>query len=396
MKIRSLTLGIPTIFEEMQGCETAFAELSTLREEFIVAGFTVDNLRGSFEPVCGDTDLDFEQWEKSVKKITREITRGGGEFFAAPFWSTNLSFVEGIARVQRRNPLLFNNLAVIDTDGRISEKRVSMAATIIARLAQDDPFMNLRFCASAKVPPNTPFFPSSFQGPDQSRPCLSIALECADEVVKIVEATYEGTETGDRSVKYDEIAMQVQSRFEDISQEINEVLEIAGVDRWAEFIGIDFSPAPFPETSRSIAHALEIASGVKFGDLSMVGAISAITRGIKAADVQLCGFSGVMLPVLEDNIIAERTQEGIVNVATLLLYSTVCGTGLDTVPLPGDITVVDLRNLIYSVAILSRQLEKPLTARLMPIRGKKVGEKTGFNFDFFTNATILPVIDGEK
>ena len=42
--------------------------------------------------------------------------------------------------------------------------------------------------------------------------------------------------------------------------------------------------------------------------------------------------AGLMLPVLEDPVLAKRAGEGRYGVQDLLLYSSVCGTGLDVVP----------------------------------------------------------------
>ena len=78
-------------------------------------------------------------------------------------------------------------------------------------------------------------------------------------------------------------------------------------------------------------------------------------------------------------------------VTDLLLASTVCGTGLDTVPLPGDVSEEALAGLIGEVATLAHQLAKPLTARLLPVPGKHAGEPTTFDFPFFANGRVLPV-----
>ena len=64
----------------------------------------------------------------------------------------------------------------------------------------------------------------------------------------------------------------------------------------------------------------------------------------------------------------------------LLLYSAVCGTGLDTVPLPGDVTADQLYALLLDLAFLSQRLDKPLTARLMPVPGKKAGDADRLRF----------------
>jgi len=96
-----------------------------------------------------------------------------------------------------------------------------------------------------------------------------------------------------------------------------------------------------------------------------------------------------MLPVLEDATLAARAADGSLTIKDLLLYSAVCGTGLDTVPLPGEVTLGQLTAILLDLAALALRLDKPLTARLMPIPGKVAGDPTGFDFPFFANSRVL-------
>jgi uncharacterized protein (UPF0210 family) len=95
------------------------------------------------------------------------------------------------------------------------------------------------------------------------------------------------------------------------------------------------------------------------------------------------------MPLLEDSVLATRAAQGTLTVKDLLLYSAVCGTGLDTLPLPGDTTAGQIYPLLLDLAALSQRLDKPLTARLMPVPGKRAGDMTGFDFPFFANSRIL-------
>jgi uncharacterized protein len=61
----------------------------------------------------------------------------------------------------------------------------------------------------------------------------------------------------------------------------------------------------------------------------------------------------------------------------LLAYSAVCGTGLDTLPLPGDISEQQLSKIVGDMATLAVKWHKPLSARLIPVPGKKAGEASG-------------------
>jgi uncharacterized protein (UPF0210 family) len=72
------------------------------------------------------------------------------------------------------------------------------------------------------------------------------------------------------------------------------------------------------------------------------------------------------------------------------VYSAVCGTGLDTVPVPGDIGESELAGVYLDVAALSLALEgKPLTVRVMPVPGAAAGDPTSFSFDYFANSRVL-------
>jgi uncharacterized protein (UPF0210 family) len=115
-----------------------------------------------------------------------------------------------------------------------------------------------------------------------------------------------------------------------------------------------------------------------------------VTRAIRRTRIPRCGFSGLMLPVLEDSVLARRAAECPPSVHELLLYSAVCGTGLDTLPLPGDISQHELAGIYLDVAALSIALDsKPLTVRVMPVPGAAAGDPTSFAFDYFANSRVL-------
>jgi uncharacterized protein (UPF0210 family) len=66
----------------------------------------------------------------------------------------------------------------------------------------------------------------------------------------------------------------------------------------------------------------------------------------------------------------------------------VCGTGLDTVPLPGDVTLEQLNWIFADVASLALKWNKPLSARLQPIPNKKAGDRTDFQDPYLFNTTL--------
>ena len=155
------------------------------------------------------------------------------------------------------------------------------------------------------------------------------------------------------------------------------------------FGGIDFSLAPFPRDAQSLGTAMEKLGVPAVGLHGSLAAAAILTEAIDRANFPRCGFSGLMLPVLEDSILAQRAADGTLTIKDLLLYSTVCGTGLDTVPLPGNVTAEQLAPLLFDLSALATRLNKPLTARLMPIPGKQAGDATNFNFEYFANSKVM-------
>jgi uncharacterized protein len=233
---------------------------------------------------------------------------------------------------------------------------------------------NFRFTAAANCLSGTPFFPVAYyRGPD----AFSIGLESPG----LLQAAF------DESRNIEEAKTKLKTLLE---SELNPVEKLAmGIARneHREYLGIDVSPAPSKDAS--IGAAIEALTHVPFGSASTLAACAAITDVLKSLKIKTCGYSGLMLPVLEDPVLATRAAEGRYSVRELLLYSSVCGTGLDVVPLAGDTSASELAALIRDVAALSTKLHKPLSARLFLIPGKKAGERAEFKNPFLTSSIVM-------
>ena len=161
--------------------------------------------------------------------------------------------------------------------------------------------------------------------------------------------------------------------------------KIAAASGWM-FMGVDPTPAPLGEVS--IGAAMEAYTGAKFGSSGTLTAALIITTAVKAVPVKQIGYSGLMVPVMEDKLLAQRWADGTISTDTLLAYSAVCGTGLDTIPYPGDISEAQLAGIFGDVASLAFKWHKPLSARLLPVKGKKAGEMTEFSSQYLFNTQL--------
>jgi uncharacterized protein (UPF0210 family) len=245
----------------------------------------------------------------------------------------------------------------------------------------DNGFGNLRFAALVNVPSGVPFFPAAYHrgGP----PSLAIATESADLAVSIAKDA-----DSPQSAKKHLVAA-----IETHAANLARIADAIADNHDFRFLGIDFSFAPFPETQRSIGTALEAIGASTFGQSGSAAAAAFLTDCLDSARFQRAGFCGLFLPVLEDSVLAARASEGILTISDLLLYSTLCGTGLDTIPLPGDASIEALTGLLLDLGAIGLRHTKPLTARLMPIPGKTAGDAVHFDFPYFADSRVLPLPD---
>lgn len=71
--------------------------------------------------------------------------------------------------------------------------------------------------------------------------------------------------------------------------------------------------------------------------------------------------------------------------------------GLDTIPVPGDISLKQLERIILDTAALGVRLDKPLTARLLPVPGKSAGDPAEWpDFPFFARGKVFSVPDAPE
>ncbi len=248
-------------------------------------------------------------------------------------------------------------------------------------------FGNLRFAAAANCPPHIPFFPAAYYVEDdrnRAEPEFGLALEAADLAVLAINSAR----------THEEARQNLLALLVEHGTKVVEACGAASIEHGYTFTGLDISMAPYPAPDHSIGRALEALSGAPFGGPGTLAAATFITGALKEARTLLptVGYSGLMLPLLEDQTLADRAAEGLVTLDTLLLLSAVCGLGLDIVPLPGDVSLRQLERIILDMASLAIRLDKPLTARLLPVPGRSAGEIAEWpDFPYFAKGRVMSI-----
>lgn len=382
MKIRSITyfmnVGWPMKEDRIQ---SAGIFLSTAKKAFEEAGYEIQTTRIASVPFTRLLGADsIGLTTRFAQRLSKAIAENGIAYASlGPALPDVPESYEMIPDAIAASKNIFFSGVMADSEHGVYLPAVRLCAEVIMRNAtlSPDGFANLRFAALANVPPGGPFFPAAYY--DTETPTFALALEAADLAVEAF-ANARSVEEGRQALV---------NEIENHGRKLAYAAEPLKFRFNARFGGIDFSYAPYPNQSASLGAAFEKLGAPKVGLHGSLAAASILADALDRADFHRAGFCGLMMPILEDATLAGRVASGTLTVKDLLMYLAVCGTGLDTLPLPGDVTVEQIAALLLDVSVLSLRLHKPLTARLMPVPGKKAGDVTGFNFEYFVNSKVM-------
>jgi hypothetical protein len=380
-RIRAVTAGVsPTGNAAPRELEPALGFLRQARAALETKGYEVQTVRLATQPLA-EYLPDWSSGEalEVIREMDDVAIAGEASLSLGPVITAN-EHVPGFASwaaelVQRTRNASFS-VRVASREHGVHRSALRSAAEAIEAIGRETTGGegNFRFAAAAFVPSGTPFFPCGwFSEPNT----FSIGLESPvllDEILSEASGT-----AAARSA--------LVAGLEAALGEVERVAEEIGRETGWRFLGIDTSPAPGLDAS--IGRVIERLTSTPFGDPPTLAACALLTDVLKDLTVTTCVYSGLMLPVLEDPVLAERAREDRYGVSELLLYSSVCGTGLDVVPIPGDTPVDRISALVEDVAALAVRYAKPLSARLLPIPGRSAGEAVSFDNPHLTDGVVM-------
>ncbi|HKE27383.1 MAG TPA: DUF711 family protein [Bryobacteraceae bacterium] len=357
--------------------------LDGARETFRAAGFEVEGVRIATQPFAEYTRGLAH--DKAVALLAGIDELAGRLHFAPAIGPAMLGDgdaqgpVDLLIDVLSKPSRLNASLVTASTDG-IHWKAIREAARLIKSVGErsERGQGNFNFAAIAMLKPDGPFFPGAYHlGAGRS---FAVGLEGASVVEEVFARTQDAREAEAQ------LAATLARHMKDAEAAAQKVA--AAAPGWT-YAGIDPTPAPLGDVS--IGRAIESFTGGPFGTSGTMTAAAIITRAVQSVPVKRTGYSGLMVPVLEDKVLAQRWAEGDYSIDSLLAYSAVCAGGIDTVPLPGEVSEQRIARILGDVATLAYKWNKPLAARLLPAPGKKPGDRTEFGDSRMANTVIQPL-----
>ncbi|HEY6348177.1 MAG TPA: DUF711 family protein [Candidatus Angelobacter sp.] len=383
-KIRTITAFIRM---DRQNYATQVAEavamLKRARLEFTTAGYEVETVRITTQPfpqIIKDWNaqqaLDFfHEYDRLAQQ--EGFTPDIGPAMVAD--TDDAGRADLLAQIIASTQSINGFIVVADGSG-IHWNAVGAAARVIKYLEEHTTHSegNFRFGAGAFPPAIAPFYPVSHTSGAGHQ--FAIGMESANIAQQVFSAGKPGFSTA--SDQLAEALGREAQQVESIAQSIETATG------W-HYEGIDLTPVPLKDIS--IGGAMESLIRNPIGSPGSLSAALVITSAMRKIQVKQAGYSGLMLPVLEDSVLAKRWEAGTISRDSLMSYSSVCSTGLDAIPLPGDISLHDLENIIADVASLAVKWHKPLSVRMLPVAGKHAGEMTEFGSPYLVNIRIQKV-----
>lgn len=252
---------------------------------------------------------------------------------------------------------------------------------------------NFNFTVNFNCPSYIPYFPASYHRNETNKGFV-IGLETPDLLLASLQSLQNSQQQSYQqrlNQAYAAMSATLQYHVDIIQDSIKSANNDNNSDSGWTYLGMDTSAAP----SKDCTSMVDIyqALGVPYFGASGTVEISALlTRVFKSIkNVDAVGFSGLMLAVTEDSGLAQATINDEFDIRSLLTYSSVCGIGLDTVPIAGDTPSEKLTALMRDTGTMAYRLNKPLTVRVFPVPNLHAGELTKFESDDLCNCAVLSV-----
>lgn len=326
--------------------------LKNLYNDALKNGFPVQTIRLSTN--IATKKIDFNTKLSIIKDLQEILKEQRIDFFN--IGKVNSLKIDEILEIYEK----FNISAFFEIDTEsFDEKSIIKGAKLIKELSHLDPLKNFNFGISFNILSGTPYFPSSFSIKDG----FSVGFENGDLLQNIF-----------KNIKsFSEIESSIEEILNQKYKIFEKFFEKESKKRNVEFLGIDLSFAPGIKKCESVFEAFNILKRKikrkNINDISIAGLITNVLKNLK---IKKTGYCGLMLPLSEDYRLSKMSFENSIRIKDLLLLSSVCGCGIDTVPVNIESKNEFIESLIMDSYTISKKWKKPLQLRILPVKYQEI------------------------
>ncbi len=304
------------------------------------------------------------------------------------------ALIEALPAVLSRTKRVCASVNVASSKAGINVDAIRLVGRTILAVARatraQNGFGAAKLVVFANLPEDNPFMAGAYLGAGEPECVINVGVSGPGVVKRAVERLVRT----DPECTLDEIAEEVKHTAYRVTRtgELigREVARRLGVS----FGVVDLSLAPTPRVGDSVGEIYQAMGVRRLGAPGTTAAVAllndAVKKGGTFASSSVGGLSGAFIPVMEDHALAAAVREGTLTIEKLEAMTSVCSVGLDMILLPGDTDPATLCGIIMDEAAIGVMNHKTTGVRLIPVPGRKAGQKIDFG-GLFGSGTIADV-----
>ncbi len=396
LDIRTTTLGISLLDcadpDLESACEKVYAkvvhharDLSAVAESVGADyGVPIVNKRIAVTPIAwigapsGAEDLTplARALEAAAREVGVDFIGGFSAYVEKGFTRADRALLDSIPRALAETERVCASVALASTRAGINMEAVGRFAQVVRETAERTAARGGIGCAKlvcfCNAVADNPFVAGAHVGAGEPETVLNVGVSGPGAVRSALERL--GPEAD---------LLAVAETIKRTAFKVSRVGELVGREtarRLGTVFGIvDVSLAPTPAVGDSVAEILEVIGVERTGGAGTTAALALLTDAVKKggamASSSVGGLSGAFIPVSEDAGMVRAVAEGALSLDKLEALTAVCSVGLDMVAVPGDTPVSTLAGIIADEMSIGMINHKTTAVRIIPVPGKKAGEK---------------------
>ncbi len=409
LDVRTVTMGISLLDCADRDinvcCERIYEKICRRAEKLVETGCAIErefgipivNKRVSVSPIslvaASCTAEDYSPialtLDKAAKAVGVNFIGGFSALCHKGFTDSDLRLIRSIPQALTQTELVCSSVNVASTRAGINMDAVALMGRIIRRTANIDPMGCAKLVVFANAVEDNPFMAGAFHGVGEPECVINVGVSGPGVVAHALKDC--------RGKSFDTVAETIKKTAFKITRMGQLVAQEASRRLAVPFGVVDLSLAPTPTIGDSVAEILEIMGLEKCGGHGTTAALALLNDAVKKGGVMASGhvggLSGAFIPVSEDAGMISAVEAGALSIDKLEAMTCVCSVGLDMIAVPGDTSAETISAIIADEAAIGMVNNKTTAVRLIPAKGKTVGDKIDFG-GLLGSAPIMPLHAG--
>ena len=409
LDVRTVTMGISLLdcadSSMDQCCRKVYDKICRKADKLVETGCAIErefgipivNKRISVSPIslvaaaCREEDYTplALTLDKAAKAVGVNFIGGFSALAQKGFTDSDLRLIRSIPSALTQTDLVCSSVNVASTRAGINMDAVALMGRIIRQTADIDPMGCAKLVVFANAVEDNPFMAGAFHGVGEPECVINVGVSGPGVVAHALKAC--------KGQPFDVVAETVKKTAFKITRMGQLVAREASKRLNVPFGVVDLSLAPTPAIGDSVAEILEIMGLEKCGTHGTTAALALLNDAVKKGGVMASnhvgGLSGAFIPVSEDAGMISAVEAGALSIDKLEAMTCVCSVGLDMIAVPGDTTAATISAIIADEAAIGMVNNKTTAVRLIPAKGKTVGDRIDFG-GLLGSAPVIPLHEG--